>query len=302
MLKNLITYSIAAGWGLALEDAQAAVAKHPFMECSATQAASFGWVPPRGETNGALIESVAGCWVMRFMSEKKVVPGNVLKRRVKEKAERIEKETGRKPGKKESRDLRDEALLDLLPMAFPKQVATQLYIDHDGGYLLIDATSQAMADEIVSLLIESLPPGLTVGLLGTETSPTAAMAHWLNTQEPPPQFTIDRECELQSDDEAKATVKYARHPLDIAEVQAHIAAGKLPTNLALTWDDRVSFVLTESLALKKIKLLDTVFEGTAKSPDADSFDADWTIFTGEVGNLLPALTEALGGESKGVGA
>ena len=57
-------------------------------------------------------------------------------------------------------------------------------------------------------------------------------------------------------DEAKAVVRYARHPLDIEEVQAHIAAGKLPTKLALTWESRISFLLTDKLEIKRIRALD----------------------------------------------
>ncbi len=88
-------------------------------------------------------------------------------------------------------------------------------------------------------------------------------------------------------------MRYARNPLDIEEVQSHIDAGKLPTKLALTWDDRVSFVLTEGLQIKKVSFLDTVFEGT-KSDDS-GFDADVAIATGELRKLLPNLFDALGG-------
>ena len=122
------------------------------------------------------------------------------------------------------------------------------------------------------------------------------MAHWLATQEPPVGFSIDRECELKSADEAKAVVRYARHPLDIEEIQAHIAAGKLPTKLALTWDDRVSFMLTEGMQLKKVAFLDTVFEGT--KADDGGFDTDVAIATGELVKLIPDLIEALGGEAE----
>ena len=109
-------------------------------------------------------------------------------------------------------------------------------------------------------------------------------------------FTVDRECELKSANEEKAVVRYARHPLDIEEVQAHIDAGKLPTKLALTWDDRVSFMLTEGLQIKKVSFLDTVFEGT--KADDGGFDTDVAIATGELVKLIPDLIEALGGESE----
>lgn len=294
MFKDAIIYRIALGWGIDLQQIEDALAKAPFMECGATQEQSHGWVPPRGEEHGAMVESVAGQWILRFKTEAKVLPAQVLARRVKEKADRIEKETGRKPGKKESKELKEEAKLDLLPMAFTKQSTMWVWIDRDARTILLDTGSQGRADEVVSLLVESLP-GLSVSLLHPDTSPQASMAHWLSTQEPPVGFTVDRECELKSADESKAVVRYGRHPLDIEEVQAHVAAGKLPTRLAMTWDDRVSFMLTEGLQLRKVSFLDTVFEGT--KADDGGFDTDVAIATGELAKLIPDLIEALGGES-----
>ena len=291
----MIVYRIAPQWQVELTQVEEALAKAPFMECGATQEKSLGWVPPRGDAHGPLAESVGGQWILRFMVESKVLPGSVLARRVKEKAERIEQETGRKPGKKESKELKEEAKLDLLPMAFTKQGSMWVWIDTASRLLVLDTGSQGRADEVVTLLVESLP-GLSVSLLNTQTSPQAAMSHWLSTQEAPVGFTVDRECELKSADEAKAVVRYARHPLDIEEVQAHIAAGKLPTKLALTWDDRVSLMLTEGLQIKKVSFLDTVFEGT--KADDGGFDTDVAIATGELVKLIPDLIEALGGEAQ----
>ena len=295
MFKNLIAYRISPLWPADLAAIEEALAKSLFIECGATQQKSAGWVPPRGEAHGALVESIGGQWIARLMTETKSVPGDVLARKVAEKAARIEQETGRKPGRKESKELKDEALLDLLPMAFTKQASTWVWIDPTARLLVLDTSSQGRADEVVSMLVDSLP-GLSVSLLNMKASPQASMAHWLATQEPPAGFSIDRECELKSADESKSVVRYGRHPLDIAEVQQHIQQGKLPTKLALTWDDRVSFVLTEGLQIKKLAFLDSVFEGT--KADEGGFDTDVAIAAGELRKLIPDLIEALGGEAK----
>lgn len=74
----------------------------------------------------------------------------------------------------------------------------------------------------------------------------------------------------------------------------------MPTKVAMTWRDRVSFMLTESLQVRKLAFLDVVFEGTsaaaAKQDKAESFDADAAIATGELIELIPELLDALGGE------
>ena len=295
MFKNMIVYRIAESWQGDLQQLEEALGKSPFAECGATQERSAGWVPPRGEPHAPLAESVANQWVMRFMTEAKMLPASVLNRRVNEKAAHIEATEGRKPGKKEKKELKDEAKLDLLPMAFTKQGSMWVWLDPQARTLVLDTGSQARADEVVSSLVEGLT-GFALALVDTQTSAQAAMAHWLTTQESPAGFSIDRECELKAADESKAVVRYARHPLDIDEVRQHIEHGKLPTRLALTWDDRVSFVLTEGLQIRKIALLDAVMEG--QSQDDGGFDADVAIATGELSRLIPDLIEALGGEGR----
>ena len=294
MFKNLIIYRIASQCSITQEALEEALQKTPFTACGATQEKSIGWVPPRGEAHGLLCEPVGGQYIARFMSEAKQLPSSVLNRKVQEKADAIEKEFGRKPGKKEKQELKDEAKLDLLPQAFTKQAATWVWVDPQARTLVLDAGTQARADEIVTLLVEGLQ-GFGVALLDTQTSPQAAMAHWLLTQEAPAGWSIDRECELKACDESKAVVRYGRHPLDIAEVKQHIEHGKLPTKLALTWDDRVSFVLTDGLQLKKISFLDSVLE---EAGDQGGFDTDVAIATGELSRLIPDLVEALGGEGR----
>ena len=233
--------------------------------------------------------------LLQLRVETTVVPGSVVKRQVEALAARIEQQTGRKPGKKETRELKDQALLDLLPMAFTKQASIQVWMAPAERLLVIDAGSASRAEEVLTAMIAVLP-GLSAQLVNTAVSPAAAMADWLVAGEAPANFTIDRDCELKAADGEKPVVRYARHALDIDEIREHIQAGKQPTRLALTWRDRVSFTLTEGLQLKKISFLDGVFEGQAKQKGDASFDADAAIATGELAPMIDDLIDALGGE------
>ena len=65
----------------------------------------------------------------------------------------------------------------------------------------------------------------------------------------------------------------------------------------MTWNNRVSFVLTEAGQVKKLTLLDVVLDGVLeKGKDDDGFDTDAAIVTGELSAFIPDLLEALGGE------
>ncbi len=293
-----MVYRMVSAWTRTQAQLEQALQGGRFAPCGASQEKSVGWVEPRGQAHGALVEVVGGQWLLKLMVEVKAVPAAVVKRKVQERLQQIEAATGRQPGKKEARELREEARLALLPMAFSKQSSLLVWIDPRAQLLVLDAASQAKADELVTALVKAVD-GLAVQLVNTQTSAAAAMSGWLSTQEAPAGFSVDRECELKAADESKAVVRYTRHALDTDEVSQHIAMGKLPTRLAMTWNDRVSFVLTEALQIKKLAFLDVVFEGAAAAAGDgrdDGFDADAAISTGELQQMIPELLEALGGE------
>jgi len=79
-------------------------------------------------------------------------------------------------------------------------------------------------------------------------------------------------------------------------VRKHVTEGKLPTQLALSWDGRVAFVLTETLQLKKVQFLDGVMDASGTDKSEDRFDADVALSTGLLSPLLDSLIAALGGE------
>ncbi|WP_454909666.1 recombination-associated protein RdgC [Variovorax gossypii] len=293
-------FSLASPEAFTLAAVEEALKRSAFLPCGPTAEESSGWEPPRGEANGAFVESIDGQWIARYATESRTVPGSVLRRKVDERCAHIEATTGRKPGKKEKKELKEDVLLELLPMAFTKRGAVTVWLSRNDAepgksMLLIDTSSQGRADAIVTSLVKCLE-GFSVALLQTATAPSAAMAQWLLTQEPPVGFTVDREVELRATDDSKAVVRYGNHPLDIDEVRGHIESGKTPTRLALTWDDRVSFELTSGMTLRKIKLLEGTGDGAPGGKKEDNFDADVAIATGELGLLIPALIEGLGGE------
>jgi recombination associated protein RdgC len=297
MFKNALIYRITQWAAPATADIEDRLGNARFAECGATQLESSGWVEPRGEKHGVLIENVGGQLMLRLAVERKAVPGSVVKNALSQRLDKIEADTGRRPKGKQAKELKEEVIQDLLPRAFPRRSNTLIWVDPKAKLVWVNAASLKKSDGIVTQLVELLGGGIALTLLQTQTSPATAMAEWLTTKEAPAGFSIDRECELKQPDSEKATVKYSRHTLDIDQVAEHIQQGKLPTQVAMTWEGRVSFVLTETMTLKRIKLLDVVMEATAPAGSKDdAFDANVAIATGELGKLFPDLLAALGGE------
>lgn len=300
MFKNALVYRIEHWQPPPLAELERRLAQGRFVECGATQPESAGWVPPRGDKHAALAESVAGQWVFQLCTETKAVPGSVVKQQLQAQLDALEQELGRRPRGKQLRELKEAVVHALLPRAFPKRSDTVVWLDAAAGFVWVGSGSAKKADGVVTRLVELLGGGLELALVQTELSPSSAMATWLAEKAAPRGFSIDRDCVLEQPDGERPSVRYTRHTLDTDEVAEHIRQGKRPRQLALTWAGRVSFVLTEGLALKKIELLDGVLEGAgidaANGGRQDAgFDADVAIATGELRQLLPDLIEALGG-------
>lgn len=265
-----------------------------FVPTGPTQTHSSGLVPPRAE-GSALVESIGGEWVAKLAIERRAVPATTVKKRLDERLDQIERETGRRPKGKRARELKDEVALQLLPHAFPRRADTVIWVSPRQRLAVIGSTSAGTVDIAITALVEL---GMRLDLLQTQMNPSTAMAQWLSDGEAPEPFALDRECELKQPYGEKAVVRYARHPLELDEIGEHIRQGKMPTKLAANWSRRVSFLLTEALTLKKLELLDIPeLAGTAEDREsaADAFDADVAIVTGELSRLIPDLVDALGG-------
>jgi recombination associated protein RdgC len=242
------------------------------------------------------VESIGGHWILKLQIETKAVPGSVVRRKADERIQEIEATTGRKPGKKESREIREDIVHTLLPLAFAKQSSVMVWFDMEARLMMTDAASQGKSDEVITALVRVLD-GLPLTLLQTTTSPQAAMSQWLLAQSDddlPPAFSVERECVLKSGSEDQAMVKFTRHLLATDEVRKHVLEGKLPTQLALSWEGKASFSLTETGVLKKVAYFDGVMDATGDNED--KFDADVILSTGMLGPLLADLVDALGGE------
>ncbi len=292
--KNLSLYRVP-GWQISAGQLETALARQAFQSCGQMDGESRGWVAPRGEGD-ALVHALGRQFLIALCIEQKLLPAAVINQYAKARAEEIEEQQGSKPGRKQLREIRERITEELLPRAFSRRRLSYAWIDPVNGWLVIDAANLARAEEVLEALrncVDSLP----LALIRTQLSPISAMTAWLAANEAPPGFSIDRDCELLAPGEEKATVRYVRHPLEAQEVRAHIMEGKQVTKLALTWNERISFLLHENLQLKRLAFLDILKEQSEQNAEAadEQFDADFAIMSGELARFLPELVAALGG-------
>lgn len=295
MFKHAILYRLVCPQPIEAASLEQRAEQNTFTPCGPTQMASVGWEPPRGEEHGALVESIDRQLLLRLTRETRSVPSASIKQEVAKRAKALEDEIGRKPGRKALKLMKEEVAHELMPRAFPKRSSVPVWIDRANMLLVVGAGSVAGADVAASMVIQLLDEGTSVALLKPAQSTEQAMARWLLTQEPPECFDIGRECELRMQGSDGGAVRYSRESLFSNEITGHLNRGKLPTKLALTWEGRVSFVLTDALTLRSVTFLDVTMDN-AKGTDS-GFDTNAAIATGELSRLIPDLLASVGGEA-----
>lgn len=294
--RNLRVYRLASDWGKTPTKLNELLAKQPLTRCGSLDMISRGWVYPKHED---FVHAVNGQWLVALGVEQKLLPATVVRQITQERTTLIEAEQGRKVGRKELRDLRELVAQELLPRAFTRRRTTWAWIDPVNGWLVIDAGSDAKAEEFLEVFLRSVGE-IRLQPVHTELSPSSAMTEWLASGMAPVGFTVDDELELRAATSAQSAIRYVRHALEGKEIQQHIANGKLATKLGMTWNDRVSFVLTDKWQIKRLAFLDILKEEAEQSAqEADEqFDIDFALMAGELDRLLADLLLALGGEVK----
>lgn len=300
MFSNLHLFRLTKSWNITVDQLESQLSRRRFVPCGSQDMKSSGWVSP--QENGPLVHAMGRQWLVSLRIETKSVPGQAIKKVVDEKSKDYEQRNGYKPARKILKVFKDEALMELLPRAFPKQATVQVWINAEDGWVAMNTSTPSKADDVVNVLLETTQAKdpIPISLVHTQVSPAQAMSEWLSTGDAPDNFTVDRDCELKGTEEEKPVVRYSRLSLEREEIRQHIEEGKRPTKLAMTWSDRVSFILTDKCQIKKIIFLDAVMEDIGlDAEDADAvFHSTFAVMTGELSRFFPDLVESLGGEAE----
>ena len=294
--KNLITYRLPENWSLSAADLEDQLSRRPLQPCGAFEMQSRGWV--HSSVAKRFVHTTNGQHLIALGVEQKLLPGSIIKQVTTERAADLEQQQGYPVGRRQLRELRERVTEELRARALTRRRVTRAWIDPQHGWFIVDAAGGSRADEFVETLRDTLG-SLPVTFLETERTPHSCMASWLMLGDAPLRFVLDQDLELQTVDEAKATVRYVRHSLEGSEIQTHLKSGKFVTRLGLTWSDRVSFVLTDKLEVKRVQFLTMKKEkedGDSELAPEEQFDIEFALMAGELAQLLNDLTQALGGE------
>lgn len=226
--------------------------------------------------------------------EEKVLPSEAIKYKLDEQVVKIQTAEGRNVGRREKHELREAIIDDLLPKALIKSSRT--YGLFAGEWLFVDTANRRKSENLLTKLREALG-GLPAQQPVPRQSPASLMTNWLLQGEAQGRFVLDSDVTLVGVGDVAPKVKISRKDLTAEEVVQHAKNGMKVTELGLVWNDRVAFILTQDLTLKRIQWLDVVQEEAEGScDDAESMAyATQLLMAAALSVILGELVDLLGG-------
>ncbi|MBX2868737.1 MAG: recombination-associated protein RdgC [Acidiferrobacterales bacterium] len=277
------------------------LASQAFKPCGPQEPESLGWTTPMGHLSDQLFHAGGGYFLLTARREERLLPASVVREAVNEKVLEIELAEERKVGRKQKLEIRDQLTFEMMPRAFTRSVRTQGLILPKENLIVVDAASRKTAEQWVSLLRISLG-SLPVRPVESKQSLPALFTNWLSGKASlPNQISLGEECDLQSQEDQGAVVRFRRQMLEGDEITVHTKAGKIATRLAVDWNESLAFTLTDALEIKRLRFADTVVEQVEVEEihdEAAEFDARFALMGLEFSRFLPALFDALGGLQK----
>lgn len=122
------------------------------------------------------------------------------------------------------------------------------------------------------------------------------MMRWLLSGQYPDIFTIEDNAVLEDYNNSSHVIRCRNQDLFAKEIISIIKDGCVPIQIALNWQERITFNLNQDFTLTSLKYADSVIE-TAKEgaaeTEAERFDADFCIMTETLQHFITDLMEQI---------
>ena len=276
-------------WTIPATDLARRLDGHRLVPCGAFDMEKHGFVEVDKEGHMAL--QIGGFILVNLAIESRVLPSSVIARLVEEKADQYRRQTGIDPGRVTLRKFKDEAVTELMPRSFTRTSVITGFIDRSRRRFCVLTGSRSQAERFV-VSLRSVVEEAAIVPPASSFIPSRLMAEWVASGAAPDDIEIGMDCGMEAR-VGEGRIRYINEDLSDAQVRENANTGFDVSSLGLTWKDRVDFVLTKGLGLKKIRFLETLPSEVAEDTGPDTWYSDALHVCGELSGLLDSLETAL---------
>ncbi|MGB5833303.1 MAG: recombination-associated protein RdgC [Thiohalocapsa sp.] len=292
MFKNAKVFRLSAPFTLNQMALHERLMAQRFRPCGPLEVATMGWASPLGPNAELLAHAANGCLLIAARRQERLLPASVVAEAVAERVAEIEQAEIREVPRRERTQLREQLMAQMLPQAFTRSRLVRAYVDPEGGWAVVDASSDKVAEDVLSLLRKSLDSfpakPLTAGVPVSEL-----LSAWVASGRAGDGFELQDQCELRDPGDSRSVVRCRGMDLTIPEIKAHLDSGKRVVALGLTWGEHLSLLLDEALGLKRLRFADELIDAAADDVGEDEMlrmEAEMIIMTEQLRSLLKGLT------------
>ncbi|MBA4890464.1 recombination-associated protein RdgC [Pseudomonas aeruginosa] len=296
--REMMLYRITQPLDITPDQLDEALKSKPARPCGSQEMTTYVFTTALIAGSESLVHASTGYWLIAAEKHEKKLKGKVVREELLKRVQKIETEQARKVYKKERDTIKDEVVMDFLPRAFDEKEVVRAILNVEQNLIMVLTSSAKKAEDLLSTLREVLG-SLPVRPFAVKVAPSATFTEWLKKQETSSGFFLLDECELRDTHEDGGTVRCKRQDLTGEEIQLHLTSGKLVSKLSLAYEDKFSFQIDDKLTLKRLRFEDVLQEQAERDGGDDAagqLDASFTLAAMTMGEFLPVLVEALGGE------
>ena len=261
-----------------------------FHDCPPSMPYTSGFAPVR-EQEGEHTITTHQFVHLRFRSEKRMLPADVVERETDKLVAEREEQVERALTKKERKAIKEGITQRLLPEAFTRLQDTRAIYNAGTGVLFIDSATKARCEAIVSRLAGALAANnpdepVTYHALPLSLNLSAVMSQWLLDTAPPDGFDIEPEITLEDITEPERKAAYSHWNRDDSDLDKLIRHGFQVRRQRMSLGDS-EFTLDADSKVRRIKWHDP-----ALADDDSESDASYLLLADTLAEFWSRLRQA----------
>ena len=264
------------------------LASSQFVEPMSLQSSSIGFVLREGAES--LVEDFPGGLSFTVRIDQKIIPGSVVNAELAKHLKTLLQTTGRKPGKKERAEIKNDVRDALLERALVRTILLTCFHHTATNLLIIPTTNKKLAGSVVSELVNAVGSvkTTTIHVSNVKQGLTTRLAGWLGGAEQAFSGLYPRGEVGLEEGPRRVTIRMDELTSASSGLQEALQSGFQVKSLGLQFEGGTDIKLTDDFHLRAIAFSHPPVE------EDDMFAAEAALETGEIADVVTFLCEMFG--------